>query len=244
MREVWFAGKERAEEEEEGLEENRGRTWNQPDPESARGDLLPGSKVRGLMNDFTVTVWVMCECFHRRNIWARREKCRHTCGLLICPRWNLCSAPHNVPRAEATVWSFIILMRCKGRPGQWLRAGPHVDDTRHIVSFYTQNSLLFPIPCSHRNDASTCLSITTSALKVSVWDRIVRSKKSVAHCHTLKVLWTLRKAPEHWWYRRVYFSVVAELLIKEPCLLFVSSLQDNEGQTALHYGKKISIFTL
>lgn len=54
MREVWFAGKERP--EEEGLEESRGRTWNQPDPESARGDLLPGSKVRGLMNDFTVTV--------------------------------------------------------------------------------------------------------------------------------------------------------------------------------------------
>lgn len=54
MREVWFAGKESA--EEEGLEESRGRTWNHPDPESAPGDLLPGSKVRGLMNDSTVTV--------------------------------------------------------------------------------------------------------------------------------------------------------------------------------------------
>lgn len=50
---VW---RERERPEEEGLEESRGRTWNQPDPESARGDLLPGSEVRGLMNDFTVAV--------------------------------------------------------------------------------------------------------------------------------------------------------------------------------------------
>lgn len=54
MREVWFGGKDRP--EEEGLEERRGRTWNQPEPEGARGDLLPGSEVEGLMNVLTVTV--------------------------------------------------------------------------------------------------------------------------------------------------------------------------------------------
>lgn len=54
MREVWFGGNERS--EEQGLEEGRGRTWNRAEAEGACGDLLLGSKVEGLMNHFTVTL--------------------------------------------------------------------------------------------------------------------------------------------------------------------------------------------
>lgn len=49
-----------------------------------RGCSVRRAKVESLMNNFTITVWVIWKYFHRSDIFRHWRKCHCACWLLIC----------------------------------------------------------------------------------------------------------------------------------------------------------------